>query len=56
MSSNYYNEWNDLVDLWYLGMQVITSLLQEVRICLHFAAFFKNSFDFLIKKKGSLDR
>jgi len=30
VSSNYYNDWSDLVDLWYLGMQVLTSLFAEV--------------------------
>ena len=30
VSSNYLNHWNDLVDLWYLGMQVLASLLTEV--------------------------
>ena len=30
VSSNYYNDWADLVDLWYLGMQVLSSLFAEV--------------------------
>ena len=30
VSSNYYNDWGDLVDLWYLGMQVLSSLFAEV--------------------------
>ena len=30
VSSNYLNHWNDLVDLWYLGMQVLANLLTQV--------------------------
>ena len=30
VSSNYLNYWNDLVDLWYLGMQVLANLLMQV--------------------------
>ena len=31
VSSNYLNHWDDLVDLWYLGMQVLANLLTQVR-------------------------
>ena len=30
VSSNYLPYWNDLIDLWYLGMQVLSSLLSQV--------------------------
>ena len=30
VSTNYLNHWNDLVDLWYLGMQVLANLLTQV--------------------------
>jgi len=30
VSSNYLNHWNDLVDLWYLGMQVLAHLLTQI--------------------------
>lgn len=30
VSNNYLAYWNDLIDLWYLGMQVLSSLLNQV--------------------------
>lgn len=30
VSTNYLNHWNDLVDLWYLGMQVLANLLTQL--------------------------
>ena len=30
VSTNYLNHWNDLVDLWYLGMQVLANLITQI--------------------------
>ena len=30
VSNSYLPYWNDLIDLWYLGMQVLSSLLPQV--------------------------
>ena len=32
VSNSYLPYWNDLIDLWYLGMQVLCSLLKQVII------------------------
>jgi hypothetical protein len=31
ISANYLDHWNDLSDLWFLGMQVLNSLMPQVR-------------------------
>jgi hypothetical protein len=33
ISANYLDAWNDLSDLWFLGMQVLNSLMPQVSCC-----------------------
>ena len=42
VSNNYLPYWNDLIDLWYLGMQVLCSLLTQVcTICIQSKVEYK---------------